>query len=74
MTARLLKTHSSVHKFQALHKQRDQKKVTKYLKSCPKTISREKLKDFDTFTKISLNVGILGKIIVATSLEKLPKV
>ena len=37
-------------------------------------ISREKLKDVDTFTKISLNVGILGKIIVATCLEKLPKV
>ena len=32
------------------------------------------MKDFDNFTKIALNVGGLGKIIVATGFEKLPKV
>ena len=32
------------------------------------------MKDFDTFTKIAKNVGDLGKIIVATGFEKLPKV
>ena len=32
------------------------------------------MKDFDTFTKIAQNVGDLGKIIVATGFEKLPKV
>ena len=47
--------------------------------SCPKMISLEKLnKDFveihfDTFTKIAKNVGNLGKIIVATGFERLPK-
>ena len=33
-----------------------------------------KMKDFDTFTKRAQNVGDLGKIIVATGFEKLPKV
>ena len=32
------------------------------------------MKDIDTFTKIAKNVGDLGKIIIATGLEKLPKV
>ena len=32
------------------------------------------MKDFDTFTKIAKNVGDLGKIIIATGFEKLPKV
>ena len=32
------------------------------------------MKDFDNFTKIYLNVGGSGKIIVATGFEKLPKV
>ena len=32
------------------------------------------MKDFDTFPKITKNVGDLGKIIVATGLENLPKV
>ena len=32
------------------------------------------MKDFDTSTKIAQNVGNLGKIIVATGFEKLPKV
>ena len=31
------------------------------------------MKDFDIFTKIAKNVGDLGKIIVATGFEKLPK-
>ena len=32
------------------------------------------MKDFETSTKIVWNVGDLGKIIVATGFEKLPKV
>ena len=32
------------------------------------------MKDFDTFTKIALNMGNLVKIIAATCFEKLPKV
>ena len=32
------------------------------------------MKYFDTFTKIAKNVGDLGKIIVATGFENLPKV
>ena len=32
------------------------------------------MNDFDTFTKMPNNVGDLGKIIVATSFEWLPKV
>ena len=32
------------------------------------------MKDFDTYTKIIKNVGDLGKIILATGFEKLPKV
>ena len=32
------------------------------------------MKDFDNFTKIAYNVTNLGKIIVSTSFEKLPKV
>ena len=33
-----------------------------------------KTTDFDNFTKIPKNVGYLGKIIVATGFQKLPKV
>ena len=32
------------------------------------------MKDFDNFTKIAKNLGDLGKLIVATGFEKLPKV
>ena len=32
------------------------------------------MNDFDTFLKITSNVGNLGKIIVATGFEKLPQV
>ena len=32
------------------------------------------MNDFDTFTKLHSNVGNLGKIIVATGFEWLPKV
>ena len=32
------------------------------------------MKDFYTFTKMAKNVSNLGKIIVATGFEKLPKV
>ena len=31
------------------------------------------MKDFDTFKKFPMNVGDLGKIIVAIGFEKLPK-
>ena len=31
------------------------------------------MKIFDTFTKIAKNVGDLGKMILATGFEKLPK-
>ena len=37
-------------------------------------ISLEKMNDFDTFKKLPKNVGDLGKLIVATGFEKLPKV
>ena len=33
-----------------------------------------KIKDFDTYTKISLDMGDLGKIIVVKCFEKLHKV
>ena len=32
------------------------------------------MKDFDTLTKVPKNVGDLGKLIVGTGFEKLPKV
>ena len=50
------------------------KKSPNVYKSCPKNDFTRKMKDFDNFTKIALNVGGLGKIIVATGFEKLPKV
>ena len=37
-------------------------------------IPLEKIKDLDTSTKIAYNVGDMGKIIVATGFENLPKV
>ena len=46
-------------------RQCDQLKVTKCLKkSCPKMISPEKLKDFDTFAKIAQEYGDLSKLIL----------
>ena len=48
------------------------KKWPNVYKSCPKIISQEKKKDFYNFTKNWLKC--LGKIIVATGFEKLPKV
>ena len=56
------------------HKQCDQKKSPNVYKSCPKMISLEKMIDFDTFTKMPMNVGDLGKLIVANGFKKLPKV
>ena len=51
------------------------KKSPNLYKSCPKMISLEKIKDFDTFTKIGLRMwGDLGKIIVAKGFKKLLKV
>ena len=37
------------------------KKAPKVYKSCPKMISLEKMKDFDTFTKFPKNVGTFGQ-------------
>ena len=50
------------------------KKSPNVFKSCPKMISLEKLKDFDTFSKIALECRDLGKLIVAKGFEKFPKV
>ena len=43
-------------------------------KSCPKMISLDKLKILTSLQKFPENVGNLGKMIVATGFEKLPKV
>ena len=43
-------------------------------KNCPKMISREKKKILTPLQKLPTTVGNLGKIIVATGFEKLPKV
>ena len=50
------------------------------VKSCQMSIKvaqndlTRKMKDFDTFKKLPKNVGDLGKLIVATGFEMLPKV
>ena len=56
-----------------LANQCDQNKVAKCLKLHKKDFTRI-MKDFDTFTKLPKNMGVLGKIFVATGFEKLPKV
>ena len=50
------------------------KKSPNVYKSCPKMISPEKLKILTPLQKLPKNVGDLGKLIVATGFEKLPKV
>ena len=50
------------------------KKSPNVYKSCPKMISPEKLKILTPLQKLPKNVGDLGKQIVATCFEKLPKV
>ena len=40
----------------------------------PQNDFTRKIKDFDTFTKFPENVVEMGKLIVATGCEKLPKV
>ena len=50
------------------------KKSQNVYKSCPKIISLEKIKILATLQKLPKNVGDLGKLIVATGFEKLPKV
>ena len=50
------------------------KKSPNVCKSCPKMISLEKLKILTPLQELPKNVGDLGKLIVATGLEKLPKV
>ena len=52
----------------------EQKKLPNVYESCPKMISLEKLKILTPLQKLPKNVGDLGKPIVATGLEKLPKV
>ena len=42
-------------------------------KSCPKTISEEKIKMLTPLQKLPKNVGDLCKLIVAKGFEKLPK-
>ena len=49
------------------------KKLSKVYKSCPKTVSLEKLKMLTTLQKLPKNVGDLGKLIVVTGFENLPK-
>ena len=50
------------------------KKSPYVYKSCPLNEFSQKMNDFTTFTKIALNMGNLGKIIVASGFKKLPKV
>ena len=50
------------------------KKSPNVYKSCPKMILMEKLKFLKPLQKLYKNMGDLGKIIVATGFEKLPKV
>ena len=50
------------------------KKSPNVYKSCPKMISLEKLKISTPLQKSPKNVRDLGKLIVATCFEKLPKV
>ena len=51
----------------------DQIKIDKCLYKLPKIDSTRKMKDFETFTKIAYKHGNLGKIIITTGFEKLPK-
>ena len=50
------------------------KKLPNACKSCPKMTSLEKLKILTPLQEFPKNVGDLGKLIVATSLENFPKV
>ena len=50
------------------------KKSPNFYKSCPKMASLEKLKILTSLQKLPKNVGFLGKLIVAKSFKKLPKV
>ena len=50
------------------------KKLHNVYKSCPKMISLEKWMLLTPLRKLPNSVGDLGKIIVATGFEKLPKV
>ena len=52
----------------------DQKKIANFYKSCPKMISLEKWMILTPLQKLPNNVCNLGKIIVATGFELLPKV
>ena len=50
------------------------KKLPNVYKSCPIIISQAKWKILTSLEKLPKNVSDLGKIIVATGFEKLPKV
>ena len=51
------------------------RKIAKCLEKLPKSDFTRKINDFDTFTKIAyVNVGDLGKLIVAKGFKRLPKV
>ena len=50
------------------------KKSPNVYKSCPKIISLEKFKILTPLQKLPKNVGDLGKLIVATGFQMLPKV
>ena len=50
------------------------KKLPNVYKSCLKMISIEKLKIFPSLQKLPKNLVDLGKLIVATDFEKLPKI
>ena len=52
----------------------DQKKVPNIYQSCPKMISQEKWLILTPLQKLPMNVGDLGKLIVAKGVKKLPKV
>ena len=49
------------------------KKLPSIYKSCPKMVSLEKLNMLTTLQKLPKNVGDLGKLIVVTGFENLPK-
>ena len=52
----------------------DQKKAPNIYQSCPKMISQEKWLILTPLQKLPMNVGDLGKLIVAKGVKKLPKV
>ena len=56
-----------------LFKQCDQEKIAKLTIKVAQNDFTSKMIDFDNLKKLPINVGNLGKLIVATGFEKLPK-